>query len=97
MSVVRYEELDQLAGELLPERTVLGVVSTPFNNVGSGGGFFPGSDGHGAAIVSSCQTTMSPQGQGSGGWGLLGDLGISGGSPAFPYQSCTPSTAVGSF
>ena len=29
MSVVRYEELDQLAGELLPERTVLSVVYTP--------------------------------------------------------------------
>ena len=30
MSVVRYEELDQLAGELLPERTLLSVVYTPF-------------------------------------------------------------------
>lgn len=48
MSVVRYEELDQLAGELLPERTALSIIFAPFSSgyysagysaLGQGGGY----------------------------------------------------------
>ena len=37
MSIVRYEELDQITGELLPERTLLGVVRFASGGYGVGG------------------------------------------------------------
>ena len=33
MSVIRYEELDQLAGELLPERTLLSLIDLDILNL----------------------------------------------------------------
>ena len=44
MSIVRYEELDLLAGELLPERTLLGVLRFMMpsdGGYGGGGGYQP--------------------------------------------------------
>ena len=47
MSIVRYEELDQITGELLPERALLGVVRfMPFGSGSYGGGDY-GSGGYG--------------------------------------------------
>lgn len=71
MSVIRYEELDQLAGELLPERTVLSVVSTPFNNNGGGASYFSGSSHQGSTAFSAVQ----------GQTGLFGAVGLSSQSP----------------
>lgn len=48
---ISFEELDKIAGEVLPERTVLGVLATPFNH---GGG--PGSSA-GAGSSSSAAAT----------------------------------------
>jgi hypothetical protein len=92
MSVIRYEELDQLAGELLPERTVLGVVSTPFNNWGGGGGMGYGyPPDHGAAALSACQSNQWQQTA-----GLLGDLSLNSQNPNATL-SCIPAAAASSF
>jgi hypothetical protein len=56
MEAVNYAELAELAGEFLPERTVLGTVTTPFNNFDPGqgtGGVLGG--GTGASSSSSAQ------------------------------------------
>jgi hypothetical protein len=47
MSAVNFEELNHLAGELLPERAVLSAF---------GGGGYGGGDGGGATVVSTCAT-----------------------------------------
>ena len=76
MSVIRYEELDQLAGELLPERTVLGVVSTPFN------GFGPGY--RGTAILSACQAPLQQFQAASIFYTILGAQSTQGGVTCVP-------------
>ena len=50
MSIVRYEELDQITGELLPERTLLGVVrfAGGYGDGYGGDGYgYGGGDGYG--------------------------------------------------
>lgn len=97
-------DLDQLAGEVMPERAVLSTVSTPFNN--AGGGAHAGSDGsassaaaaagggdgghHGATAINSCQGTVS-----QGTPGLLGSLGLGSNNPNSTF-TCTPG-AVASY
>lgn len=93
MSAVSYAELDQLGGEMLPERAVLGIVSTPFNN------YNPGGAGQGSTTVviggghsttlSACQATNS-----SGTPGLLGALGLGSNNPTSSL-TCIPAAVSG--
>jgi hypothetical protein len=58
MEAVNYAELAELAGEFLPERTVLGTVTTPLNNLNPGqsvGGVLSGS----AATVGGAGSDLS--------------------------------------
>lgn len=86
---ISFTNLDQLAGEVLPERTVMSTVSTPFNNAGGdgdGGGAgsvssaaAAGGDGgasHGATAINGQQNTVS-----QGPPGLLGSLGLGSNNP----------------
>lgn len=57
---ISYRELDQFAGELLPDRTVLSTVSD-----------MSGGSDDGTTVLYSCQTTYSP-----GTQGLLGTIGL---------------------
>ena len=67
---INFTDLDALTGEVLPERTVLSTVSTPFNNAG-------GSDGaDGAAQINGQQGEVS-----HGTPGLLGSLGLGSENP----------------
>ena len=68
MDAVNFAELNELAGELLPERTVLSTVVTPFNNwnPGNSGGGYGGVDGG-----SSSSSAAAAGGQG-GGIGFVG-------------------------
>ncbi|HEY1701063.1 MAG TPA: hypothetical protein VGG75_15245 [Trebonia sp.] len=62
MEAVNYAELAELAGEFLPERTVLGTVTTPFNNLDPGklaGGVLGGATG---GSGSSAATVGGPGG-----------------------------------
>jgi hypothetical protein len=96
------EALDQLAGEVLPERVVLSAVAPPaggttaVNNYLQGaptGGAYAapvgGGAAHGgAAISSACVASNSP-----GTPGLLGSLGLGSSNPGSSL-TCVPSTAV---
>jgi hypothetical protein len=89
---ISYAELENLGGELLPERAVLGIVSTPFNNynpgtAGAGGSTVVIANDHGATALSSCTATSS-----SGTPGLLGSLGLGSVNPG-QSMTCVP-TAV---
>ena len=76
---VTFNDLDQMAAEVLPERTVLSVIVTP---AGGGGAV---DSGGGTAILSSCQTTTTYTEP-----GVTGVLGL--GFNATPVQTttCTP-------
>ncbi len=100
-TVISFEELDLLAGEVLPERTVLSTVTTPFNNVGAGGGGDGGSSSAAAAAaggggadqgttaLSACQSNQTP-----GTPGLLGSLGLGSANPSSSV-TCTPAAISG--
>lgn len=79
-----YAELDELAGELLPARTVLSTVGLPLNNNNAVGG----DGGHGATIVSSCNTSNQ-----LGTPGLVGALGLGSNNPS-NTQTCTPAAVA---
>lgn len=81
------EELEQFAGEVLPQRAVLSTpIVTPI--VGSGGG--PGAPGgQGTTALSACNTSNSP-----GTPGLLGSLGLGSANPGNSL-SCTPGAISG--
>lgn len=94
MSVVSYEQLDRLAGELLPERTVLSLINISFSNVHNATYEFPAGGGHGAAggghgttVAYACQATDSP-----GTQGVLGSLGL--GSSPYSSMTCMPAAVV---
>jgi hypothetical protein len=89
MSAISYEVLDKLTGELLPERTVLGAVSTAFSN-GLGGGSWGGFD-EGTTVVSACQATNAPATP-----GLMGGFGWGAISPSSSITSftCIPAVVV---
>jgi hypothetical protein len=80
-------DLDALDGEVLPERTVLSTVSSPFHGSAPAATHSSGS-GHGTTVVNSCQTTTS-----YGTPGLLGSLGLGSENP-HTTTTCTPSTVV---
>jgi hypothetical protein len=103
MSAISYDELDRLAGELLPERTVLGVISTPLAHFGasgassssssaaasSGGNTVVVTQAPGPTVVSACQATNSP-----GTPGLLGSLGLGSANPG-TSMTCIPAAVAG--
>ncbi|HEV2069050.1 MAG TPA: hypothetical protein VGR26_04580 [Acidimicrobiales bacterium] len=53
---VSFHELDQMAAEVLPERTVLSVIVTP---AGGGGGISDGGGGGGSTVIASSCTTSN--------------------------------------
>ncbi|MET9443061.1 hypothetical protein [Streptomyces sp. NPDC006610] len=96
MSKISFEELDVLAGEMLPERAVLSTV-VPFNNWG-GGGSEGGSSSSAAAVAggghggdqngissSACHVQET-----DGTPGLLGSLGLGSNNPS-QSMTCMPS------
>ncbi|MCA6091235.1 hypothetical protein LE181_03500 [Streptomyces sp. SCA3-4] len=54
-NAISFEELDAIAGEVLPERTVMGIVATPFNALSAG----PGPDGGAGAGAASSSSAAS--------------------------------------
>ncbi|MBZ4320587.1 hypothetical protein [Streptomyces huiliensis] len=93
-NLISFEELAGVSGEVLPERTVMGIMAVPFgpgdggtgsaagssSSAASGGGVFaPVPHDHGTTVLSSCQSLDHPQTA-----GLLGSLGL-------PSQNTTTS------
>ncbi|MFF4159001.1 hypothetical protein [Streptomyces sp. NPDC001678] len=107
ISAISFEELDRIAGEVLPERTVMGVIATPLNLVG------PGDPGAGAASGSSSSAAATgggvfapvPHDHGTtmlsacqsidrqGTPGLLGSLGLGSENPTASVV-CTPAAVA---
>ena len=81
---VTFNDLDQMAAEVLPERTVLSTVVTPIG----GGGAIDGGGG-GTAILSSCQTTTTYTEP-----GVTGVLGLGFNATPVQTQSCVPAAVV---
>lgn len=92
MSAVSFEELDQLAGELLPERTVLSLVTVVYNNTTNytfpSGQSAAQGGGQGTTVADACQATNSP-----GTPGLLGSLGLGSSAPSSSV-TCVPAAVV---
>lgn len=59
-NAISFEELDQVAGELLPERTVMGVIATPLALAG------PDGDGGGAGAGAGSSSSSSATASGGG-------------------------------
>ncbi|MFI0739687.1 hypothetical protein ACH4PU_16605 [Streptomyces sp. NPDC021100] len=94
-NLISFEELAEVSGEVLPERTVMGIMAVPFgpgdggagsaagssssSTAGGGGVFAPPPSDHGTTMLSSCQSLDHPQTA-----GLLGSLGL-------PSQNTTTS------
>ncbi|MEV6671837.1 hypothetical protein [Streptomyces sp. NPDC051162] len=107
-NTISFEELDNVAGEVLPERTVMGIMATP---LGFGDG--DGGAGAGASSSSSAAATgggvFAPQPSHHGATmlsscqsidrqgtpGLFGSLGLGSENPA-SNVTCTPA-AVASY
>lgn len=112
MDAVNFAELNEVAGELLPERTVLSTVTTPFNNWNPGGG-------QGGAVDGGGSSSSSAAAAGGNGGGLVvapdhgfasqsacntndapqGNSGLLGlfTSPVENTQACTPASGSGSY
>ncbi|GAA0467885.1 hypothetical protein ACFQ2B_07845 [Streptomyces stramineus] len=102
-NAISFEELDAVTGEVLPERTVMGIMATPLNFAD------PGDGGAGAGASSSSSATSSgggvvshaPSDHGTtalsscqavdrqGTPGLLGSLGLPSTNPT-TSMTCTP-------
>lgn len=78
---VTLDQLDQMAAEALPERTVLSVVVTPFG----GGGAIDGGGGGGSIAMAAC--TSSNTYTNPGVIGLLAPQAYAG---PIQTQSCVP-------
>jgi hypothetical protein len=89
MSAISLAELDQLAGELLPERTVLSLVNVSVLNTSSNATYVYPSGGNGSTVAYACQATNSP-----GTPGLLGSLGLGSANPS-SSMTCIPAAASG--
>ncbi|ALC25082.1 hypothetical protein ACH46N_10510 [Streptomyces pristinaespiralis] len=96
MSQISFEELDVLAGEMLPERAVLSTV-VPFNNWGGGGSEGGGSSSSAVAIapaasdqngITSSACTVQEV---DGTPGLVGALGLGSNNPS-SGMTCMPSS-----
>jgi hypothetical protein len=104
-TAISFGDLDLLAGEVLPERTVLSTLVTPFSNPGAdadGGGSSSAAaaaaggghgDNGGSTVMNSC--TSQQEGNFGGSGGLAGILGLGLGSHGpVSEHSCLPGTAV---
>lgn len=84
MSAVSYEELDQLSGEMLPERAVLSTITVPggsFTQTGQAGSYSVGPNGVSYTFQSGAVSSQIGSTGGSGVLGgvlggLLGGLGL---------------------
>ncbi|MEV4741145.1 hypothetical protein [Streptomyces sp. NPDC049555] len=104
-NAVSFEELAGIAGEVLPERTVMGIVASPFGRLAAGPG-----DGTGAGAASGASSSAAsgggvfapvPHDHGTtilsscqsidrqGTPGLFGSLGLGSENPA-SNVTCTP-------
>jgi hypothetical protein len=102
MSKISFEELDVLAGEMLPERAVLSTV-VPFNNWGGAGSEGGSSSsaaaaaaggGHGGGDQNGIVSSACHVQETDGTPGLLGALGLGSNNPS-QSVTCLPSnTAV---
>lgn len=103
-NAISFEELDNIAGEVLPERTVMGVVATPFNHLGGGpdgGSGSAGASSSAAANSGGGVFAPAPSDHGTtilsscqsidrqGTPGLFGSLGLGSENPAAGV-TCTP-------
>jgi hypothetical protein len=79
-TAVTFGQLDDLTAELLPERSLMQVVTIPFNNAGAPAVVPPGT-----TMLSSCQAVTNPSP------GLLAGLGVLGTVPSTSLV-CTPGT-----
>lgn len=98
---ISFEELDKIAGEVLPERTVLGVLATPFNHAGDPGSSAGAGSSSSAAATGGGVFAPAPSDHGTtilsscqsidrqGTPGLLGSLGLGSENPA-SNMTCTP-------
>ncbi|MFF4402989.1 hypothetical protein ACWD4B_28155 [Streptomyces sp. NPDC002536] len=98
---ISFEELDKIAGEVLPERTVLGVLATPFNHGGGPGSSAGAGSSSSAAATGGGVFAPAPSDHGTtilsscqsidrqGTPGLLGSLGLGSENPA-SNMTCTP-------
>lgn len=87
MSAVSYEELNELSGDLLPERALLSLINLSISNIGSSSTTYtypPAAGGQGSTVAYACQATNSP-----GTPGLLGSLGLGSSSPQ-STMTCIP-------
>lgn len=101
MSKISFEELDVLAGEMLPERAVLSTV-VPFNNWGGAGSEGGSSSsaaaaaaggGHGGGDQNGIVSSACHVRETGATTGLVGALGL--GTPSSQSMTCLPSnTAV---
>ncbi|MEU4209256.1 hypothetical protein AB0F13_04475 [Streptomyces sp. NPDC026206] len=104
-NAISFEELDNVAGEVLPERTVMGIVATPLNFAG------PGDPNGGAGAGAGSSSSASASGGGvyapvphdhgttilsscqsvdrQGTPGLFGSLGLPSTNPT-TSMTCTP-------
>ncbi|MFI1257545.1 hypothetical protein ACH4U6_27700 [Streptomyces netropsis] len=104
-NAISFEELDKVAGEVLPERTVMGIVATPLNfgdPHGDGGAAGAGSSSSSSATASGGGVyAPAPSDHGTtilsacqsvdrqGTPGLLGSLGLPSTNPTTTL-TCTP-------
>ncbi|HEV2810504.1 MAG TPA: hypothetical protein VGV93_08950 [Acidimicrobiales bacterium] len=79
---VSFHDLDQMAAEVLPERTVLSVIVTP---AGGGGGISDGGGGGGTVVMSACTTSNTYTNP-----GVLGVLAPQVQQGPIQTMSCTP-------
>ncbi|WP_093414641.1 hypothetical protein [Saccharopolyspora flava] len=84
------EEVNQVAGELLPERAVLSVVPIVGNGGGAAGGpAYGGGVDHGTTALSACHAHTA-----EGTPGLLGSLGLGSNNPS-DGMTCAPAAVSG--
>ncbi|RLU86304.1 hypothetical protein CTZ27_25355 [Streptomyces griseocarneus] len=105
-NIISFDELHEVAGEVLPERTVMGVLSTPLNYVGDGGDGTAGSASSSSAASSGGGVfAPAPDHHGAtmlsscqsidrqGTPGLFGSLGLGSENPASGV-TCTPAAVA---
>ena len=80
---VTFAQLDEMAAEVLPERTVLSVVVTPF---GGGGAISGGGGGGGGIAMAACTTSNTYTNP-----GVLGLLAPQAYAGPIQTNTCVPS------
>ena len=86
---VSFDELDQMAAEVLPERTVMCVVEGGASGGGHGAAAAAGGGDDGATMLSSCTTTT-----GYTNPGVLGIAGAQYNTGPQTTTTCTPAAVA---